>query len=167
MSDNTAKLDRMIKLLANAIKNSVTTEESARISNIAARQIRKRTRLGFGIGSSGKQTKLNPLSGKYIEQREAYSENLSDQTKPRRSNLTATGQMLDSIQGGAKAGNVIVEISGSRKAGLTGSRGTASNADVARYVQEQGRPFFGVTTPERRSLIREIKQVILRRLRRG
>lgn len=61
--------------------------------------IRVRTRLGYGVAASGaKRKKLAPLYEGYVNWRRgaAKSGDLSTNTTPKKSNLTFTGQLLDS-----------------------------------------------------------------------
>lgn len=165
MSRNTDLLNRLIAQVSKIIDEAITPQQSKVIGDDAAKQIRKRTRLGYGVDGSGKQTRLAPLSEGYKEFRESNSDDLSQATRPARSNLTGTGQMLDAMQGVGKRGKIEVEISGQRRGEVGGRRSKLSNATLARYVQENGRPFFGVTTAERTGIIRQVKQVLVRALR--
>lgn len=63
-------------------------------------QIRTRTRAGFGVAKSGGAvSRLKGLSGDYRRHRRSLRRRgqLSRLTTPNKSNLTLTGQMLDSI----------------------------------------------------------------------
>lgn len=105
-----------------------------KVAQEAATIVVRRTRLGFGA-RDGKKEKLKKLSEGYIKQRKRSTE-LSPFTSPRKSNLTFTGQMLESVH----AQGHTVRIPKGR------------NSRVATYVTEQGRPWFGVTEQERAQL---------------
>jgi len=113
--------------------------------------IRKRTRLGYGVPNSVNGTadrfKLQALSPGYIKLRQ--KSHLSDQTSAKRSNLTFTGQLLDSLA-------VIRIIAGSVIVGPTGTRKGESltNAQLAGYLAEKGRPFLSLSKPEAEQLRR-------------
>lgn len=115
------------------------------------RIIRVRTRLGKGV-DKGNISKLNPLSEKYIEKRKKGK--LSAETKPKKSNLTFTGQMLDAIVGVRKGTHFIFSFKGSR------GDSDKTNDDLAKYAREKGRPFFELSESERKGLSRKITTII-------
>lgn len=141
--------------------------------------VRLRTRLGYGVQDDGAaKERLKPLAGSYREQRANKARywtgadgkvrrreiesgggrhpQLSDDTTPGKSNLTFTGQMLDSLKGRAtSAGRGEVAASGNRRGG------GASNPDVARYVSEQGRPFLNLSDVEIRRVTDLVKRSII------
>ena len=143
------------------VKDAITETESRKLGDMLSQRILKRTRLGYGVTTAGAQERLAGISDTYKVVRREYADRLSDATTPNRSNLTATGQMLDSMTVNPKRGAVEIEIKGRRTGELTGARSRLSNAEVARYVQKAGRPFFKATTAEKNFIIREAKQIIL------
>lgn len=115
-----------------------------------AEQIKKRTRLGYGVPDPGvAQEKLKPLSDDYKKWRKENKSKLSDATTPAKSNLTQTGEMLDSITYRVEGRSVILFF---------------SNA-FAKYKAwantERGRPFFTLSKAERKQL-RDLLMKILR-----
>lgn len=109
--------------------------------------IRVRTRLGKGLDG-----KLKPLSKAYIERRRKI-EDLSPSTKANKSNLTLTGEMLDSIKAIRNGYRVTVSFSN-------------SDADKkAFYAREGGRPFFGLLQTEKNGLQRKISAIIRETIR--
>lgn len=114
-------------------------------------QIRKRTQLGKGVDDSGKNIKLDPLSELYVERRKKLK--LDSNTKPKRSNLTATGQMLRAIFGTRQGTRFIFSFKGSREDGKT-------NDEVASYAPKLGRPFFNLSNTERVGVQRKLAQLI-------
>lgn len=165
MSKNQKTIDAIINRFKQATEVAVTPQESKRLGDLMARQVRTRTRLGYGATQNGSQRKLDRLSERYKEYREDHAEELSGATTPGRSNLTATGQMLDAIQAVGSRGKVVLELVGKRTGELGGRRSRLTNAQVAKYVQEQGRRFFDFTKAERNFLVREVKQLVLAQLR--
>lgn len=123
----------------------------------AIRIIVKRTRLGYGApqGKAGsvERFKLPPLSKRYREFRATSGNSfLSEFAAVNKSNLTFTGQMLDSM-------NILQYDKHGIIIGPTGRRSDPfskgkSNADVAEYVAKQGRTFNNITIPEAKQLIR-------------
>jgi len=90
----------------------------------AASIIVKRTRLGYGVDKEyGQKQKLAPLAPSYIKQRKMFA-GLNPLTTPKRSNLTRTGQMLDSVQAIVRRGVIYIEPTGTRDDGK-------KNLDVA------------------------------------
>lgn len=165
MSKNSKVIDDLIARLKKSVEEAVTPKESKRLGDTMASRIRTRTRLGYGVTEQGSQRALAKLKDSTKERRARYADDLSGLTTPNKSNLTATGQLLDAIKSVGQRGKVILEIDGRRTRELGGSRPRLSNAEVARYVQEQGRRFFDLTKAERTFLVREVKQLILGGLR--
>jgi len=119
------------------------------ISNI----IRIRTRLGYGVAvPEGDRFKLKELTDKYKELRRQLD--LDSNTTPSRSNLTRTGQLLESI-------DVITVSEGQVTVGPKGSRSEGgTNEQVGKYVAEQGRPFNNLSRAE----VKQVVQLLQKRL---
>ncbi len=86
---------------------------------------------------------------------------LSDATSPTKSNLTLTGQMLDSLTASASEGSVSIKASGSRNDGKT-------NEDVAGYAEDGGRRFLDLAKGDLnqlRVLLSNIVDDILKKLK--
>lgn len=145
--------DPFHKAMEQVLKDLTKAINMRSLGREAAEMIRLRTRLGYGVASDAKpRRKLKPLSSSYKAQRKGevafFTKNkkvipyepdraprLSRETSPTKSNLTFTGQMLDSIDViTAKQGEVLVGPSGERDDGK-------SNQEIAGYVAEAGRPF--------------------------
>jgi hypothetical protein len=149
-------LEKFKKKLEAAMNVIRKKEVMTAIGQNAADQIKLRTRLGYGVNENeGERQKLRPLSKSYKLQRagklgffttktgvvvpytpqEGVAHIFSDQTSPSKSNLTRTGEMLDSMTATFKSeGIVSIGPSGSRKDG-------SSNDIVAQYAHESGRNF--------------------------
>ena len=124
------------------------------IANFGARLVQKRTRLGYGSNNGSKQ-KLAGLSTKYKNQRKKDKKTgrLSPKTTPGRSNLTRTGQMLDSIKSKVTGyGKAEIYIDGGR------TDSDLTNNKVREYVEENGRPFFNFTAQEEKQITRTISK---------
>ena len=119
-------------------------------------QIQKRTRLGRGVNESGAIYKFDPLSEKYIDRRKKSS--LDPYTKPTRSNLTFTGQMLRSIEGVRRGTLFIFTLGGLRSDGK-------SNSDLAKWNEEKGRRFFDLSNSERLGLSRQISKILTKSIK--
>lgn len=79
---------------------------------------------------------------------------LSSDTKPAKSNLTLTGEMLSSIEG-TRNGNRFTFSFGSN---------TFAN-DKARWAKEGGRPFFGLSETDKKGLTTKISSIFRQILR--
>ncbi len=145
-----AVMDKVAKGVAESFKAQAMKLLGAE----AIRLIVVRTRLGYGVVRPGApRQKLKPLSKRYIEHRE--DSRLSGFTAPRRSNLTFTGAMLESLRiKTSKAGAVSIEPTGGRRDGQT-------NAAVAGHVTKGGRPFISLSDLEIKKLARYMEKEIL------
>jgi hypothetical protein len=168
--------DALNKLLP-AIKS---TDQMRKYGEQAASMIKLRTRLGYGVGQDGgEKSSLKPLAKSTIEVRKgnlaffkspstgkpipykpdkngAGNVQLHPETRPSKSNLTRTGQLLDS-EGVTAAGY------GSVKVGPSGSRTDSklTNQQVAKYVTDGGRPFNHLSKVE----IKRLQDAIKKQLR--
>ena len=114
--------------------------------------IRIRTRLGKGVDEGGSITKLDKLSDAYVKVR--AKSKLHKDTKTKKSNLTFTGQMLDSIKGERRGMLFIFGFKGNR------ADGKITNDKLAQYNREKGRPFFKLSKSEESGLRRKITKII-------
>ena len=165
------------KKIQDQIQKSVSASLDKQLAQETAEQVKKRTQLGFGVDENGKQVKLSPLSESYRAQRRGevafYTDEfgrvrkytpenpppLSSKTTPAKSNLTKTGQMLESLTGEVKNNQILINVKGRRQdgSGLT-------NEEVAEFVESQGRRFLDLTIAERNVLVRKIKDRVLSNL---
>lgn len=125
-------LKNIIKRLEASVKESISRTALVDVGVFATELIVKRTRLGYGVEQSlGQKAKLAPLSQRYIKSRSMF-DGLSDMTTAKRSNLTRTSQMLDSIRSVVKGNTIEIAPSGTRDDGKR-------NKDIARYNEQGGR----------------------------
>lgn len=125
----------------------------------------RRVKSGYGVNKiptskdeKVDKAKLLQLSSPYIRYRERLKSRgfkFGDFGKPtsRLSNLTLTGQMLDSLKVSLSINGFVLEISGTRSDG-------ESNDNIATWVQEQGRPFFALTDPEVKIIEKEYQKYL-------
>lgn len=124
--------------------------------------IRLRTRQE-GQGANG--LPLKKLSKSYIDYRSG-ADDLSSDTDPSTSNLTATGQLLDSIKGKNIGSRVLIEPGKSKRKGeLYGKKSKLTNKQVNKYVDENGREFLKLSAEERTEAEELAKQIIEDELR--
>lgn len=124
--------------------------------------IRERTRSGQGLLGS-----LDGLSTSYVKFRERVKARLSKETSPSKSNLTATGQLLNAIIGEATGTVVKIFISPKPRKKELNPSANASNRDIRKYVEEGGREFLGLTANERRVIEEEAAEVIKTEIRKA
>lgn len=131
--------------LAVAAKNPA---QMTALAEFAIQLIVKRTRLGFGVTESlGTRSPLKRLSTRYVKQRKMFSA-LDTTTRPQKSNLTLTGQLLRSMQITArKSGAIYIGPSGQRDDGK-------SNRKIAEYQMAQGRTFNRLSLNEYNQIVR-------------
>lgn len=162
MSNNTKKIDDLKKRLEGSLDKIITDSVSKSLGDKVVDIIKRRSRRGYGITDNEGSAAFEKLADSTVEQRKRYKRNLSSETRPSKSNITGTGQMLDSMRSNPQRGKIQVEIPKSkRRKELSGAQSTLTNAEVAGYVQQNGRKFFGLTKRERSDLVREVKQILL------
>ena len=146
----------MMRAFEKALDKVVRSSSFRKIAEDLVVQIRKRTRLGYGVKEGGKQNKLTKLSDSYKEYRKKNKGKLSNQTTPSKSNLTLTGEMLDSMQVKVEGGTIVVSF---------GTKFAGQKAKWVTTAKEQRR-FLDLTTGERKQIAEEIRQLIIKELTR-
>lgn len=153
MSKKLEELSKQIQIKVKLAQVKAAREIAALIPEL----IRLRTR-GAGEGVDGPLKGLEDSTEKY---RERYKDNLHPDTSPKESNLTATGQLLDSIKGKNIGSKVVIEPSkGKRKGELSGGKSKLSNREVLKYVELNGRKFHELNKEERAEIIKLVEQII-------
>lgn len=137
------------------------------IGEFAASKIRLRTRLGYGVAKpDGNNSPLAKLKQSTVDARK--KKNLFGDTRPGFSNLTETGQLLDSIK-------VVSVTKGEVSVGPEGARSDGkNNRDIGVY-QTQGdsgrgrakRPFNNLSKAENRAVRNFIAKIVTRFLKSG
>ena len=143
-------LSRVKNLVLSAAKPNVMRE----LGNEAIRIIVKRTRLGYGADPKtiGARIKFPSHKPSYVEFRQKNRAFLSPLTKPKRSNLTLSGQLLDSMKiKSIKARSAVIGPSGGRSGRFAGN---LNNEQLASVLAKQGRTFNNLTIPEVKQLAR-------------
>ena len=142
MAKNNESIDRFVKRLNSTIEKVNGPAEMRAIGEFMIEKIRIRTQLGNAVMENlQEKSKLKPLSKKYIEQRKVFM-NLSTMTTPKRSNLTRTGSMLDSLKIKSMSKTAI-------RIGPTGSdMFGVSNSSKAFWQEKMGRIFLRLSFAE-------------------
>lgn len=152
MANSVKQFANIIKKLEKSVKEAIDKNALVDVGRFARDIVVKRTRLGYGVTRDfGKKERLARLSPNYIKRRKMFA-GLSENTRPTRSNLTFTGQMLDSIESNVKRGIIEIKPTGRR---LDGKR----NEDIARYNEQggKGRPkriFMRISQLEFKQIVR-------------
>jgi len=140
---------RFTKLLRKLVDDGSNDRIMKAVGEEAVRLVQQQAKLGNDY-KGGKFKKLSP---EYVEKRRRYSNDLHQRTRPRRSNVTATGQMLDSLKvSSIRARSVELECSGSRRKSPFG--GARTNAEVGYWVEKNGRHWLGMDEKTRKKLVR-------------
>lgn len=138
--------------LSKALIEAASPVVYKRLGSFTIGLVVKRTRLGYGVDKFlGKKERLIPLSDKYVEQRKRSK--LSSLTSPKKSNLTRTSKMLDSLKIlKVNTKSVIIGPSGDR------SDTDATNAEIAFYNEVNGRTFLNISALEFKQVVREYRR---------
>jgi hypothetical protein len=168
-------MDAVLKKIEDLLDNDVRNKElMTDIGDFSKLRIQAETRLGKDITgkSVGKQRDLLPPTirirravkeGKIKPGNKFYFKPDGTFFQPSKSNLTATGQMLESLDGRVtKKGEVVVEPTGTRDASLQFDSGFKTNKALAKDLADRGRVFIGMDVKG----IKRIKKLILDEVRR-
>lgn len=148
-------LKKQVDTALSAVLNKQTFNE---IGKITADSIKNRTRLGKGVNQTeGKLEALIPLKETTKARRGAKKKagKLSAQTTPARSNLTDTGEMLDSLKYESSATEVRIYIEG------------ANNQKKAIDQANAGRKFMNLSKSEVNTVLRYLQKKIKDNLNKG
>jgi len=139
-------LKKVQNRLFAAIKRALNRKELTEIGRMAINMISARTRRGFGVAQAGSKSRpLKKLSAGYIAYRKKSSKLNTALTSPGKSNLTFTGQLLDSLivrEVDVEKQKVFVNANNRKR------KGGKTNAEVAEFVSQQGREFLNLSRSE-------------------
>lgn len=158
----TISFKELFDFLSKSVDESIIDKPAMKsLGEAIAEIVRVRTRLGYGVrGNNEKREKLKPLSAIYVQYRKDNRASLSGLTRFKKSNLTFTGELLDSVKPlRVKEGEVRVGPSGVRSGGL-------KNIDLGTYVSQKGRPFLNLSDNELKQLSRILDEGLNKSLKR-
>lgn len=116
-----------------------------------------------GIGSDG--AKLKELKASTIAFRRRWSAFLAKDTSPAKSNLTATGQLLDALYFRTVGSRFFIKVNTkTRGDDLGGYDRGLTNDQVRQYVEEAGREFLKLSDKEKQDLTEFIRKEFENRL---
>jgi len=146
-----------------------------RIAEFVIDLIYKRVKSGYGVTSDtspapsktrllalGETAFVNAKSvarARYIRQRKRA--NLGPFGTPSKSNLTFTGEMLESLTSKITGNGFIIDVKNTRR-----NKGNLTNKQVANHVSDNGRPWLALTLTEQRIVLKEYERIV-RELTRG
>ena len=142
------------------------------IAETVVKDIQFQTRRGQSIPA---ESKFSPLTRKWINMRKKIeaAEGAGQAFSPERSNLTMSGQLLESIKGIIKGpGKILFTATGERdpyfyktNSGISQrkKKNEPTNEELAEFVRLQGRPFMGV----RPEIVTRIKRDVMAFIRRS
>lgn len=149
---------KVVKKIAQLARDgmNIPRGEMLVIGKKMADKVRVRTRLGRGVD----EQPLEKLSPAYIDYRKYLKDKgrLYEQTNPKRSNLTLTGQLLNSLFARSdRINQFTILVKENRIASDT------KNSDIVRWQKTAGRDFLGLSEPEvaflRNEVIKYFKRI--------
>lgn len=151
-SESIAKLNRQLQVKIRA----ATRKAAKEIIQVVIDVIKIKARFE-GEGKSGSFDELKDTTVKY---RQRYAKNLHPDTEASKSNITATGQMLDALTGKSSGSKVTVFIKNNkRKKELSGARSTLTNEQVRSHV-EKVREFLVLSEQDKKEVIDVATEII-------
>ncbi len=134
MSKAKNDLDKILARLSSSVKDVVKQTALNRVGKFTLELVVKRTRLGYGVRENfGQKEKLAKLSKQYVKARSVF-DGLNDLTSPKKSNLTRTGEMLDSMRYKVyRDGTINIGPTGTRNINLA-SYHAAGNSKLPRRI---------------------------------
>ena len=158
-----------LKQLAKEIKVPISGPGSlTAIGEFIRKRIVGSTRLGYSLAgnpATPREKRLSPLSPRYIGMRKGFAKrgiDVHESFRPGRSQLTVTGQMLDSIKYvvNPQKETVRVFVSPTMRRGESNT-----NVDVARENIKRGRPFMGLDAQGQETIVIRYVKALYRRLK--
>jgi len=163
-NDPLKDIEKFTKEIKKVIGLSTSRKNLTRYGNIAVKRIQARTSKGFGVARTGKigQRKkgLKALATSTVNRRKRSK--LHSSTSPGKSNLTFTGQLLESLKVkkiNPRKGSLVISPEGRRRDGL-------ANFEVAGFADEGGRPFIGLTREDLNIIRKEYQSTFSKLVRR-
>lgn len=134
-------LSRLVKNIRTSVKKLNDKKTMRALGTEASRIVKKRTRRGFGVRKTGgNQYRFPSLSVAYIERRK--KKRLSKFTSARKSNVTFTGRLLQSVKATTvRKGFVEIGASRVRPGGL-------KNETLVEYLADMDREFLNLSKGE-------------------
>lgn len=144
------------KQLKEAVDHVTSKSYLKEVGTELAEDIKKRTRLGYGVAESlDRQKKFKPLAASTKKARKGMKKRgtLSGDTSPSKSNLTMTGEMVDDLFVETRIGVISLRLK------------KAFSKKKAKWNKEKGRSFLEVSRSQYNSLVKKLQKDILNKLK--
>lgn len=154
------------RMVDKATDKAVSKNFLGALGKILSKDIKVRTRSGLGTEEAkdgGRLKRLEPLNSEPYKKQRKRDKNLSTKTSPSKSNLTRTGQLLDSIISRVKGKKIEISFKEGRKPDKYGK--TVKNDDIVTWQETQRRPFFYISAPEQTRIDRLVRKKIEQELK--
>lgn len=163
------ELAKIQAAITAAVNDAIAPTQMKRIAGLAEDEIRVRTRLGKGVATpNGPQGAFAPLKPSTIESRKRAKirGDLSNESSPSKSNLTSTGEMLDSLRGTATGkGKAVVKPTGTRDSGLTNEKLASFHERGTPKMRK--RPFMNLSSLQVDRITDEVRRDVLARVKKA
>ena len=160
--DIKTQMTRFTKRLQGIVENASSKEVMKEVGEQVVRLVRQDARKGNDYLTG---EKFDKLSAGYRKKRTKYEDYLHPTARPNKSNVTATGQLLESIEvSKTMERSVELECVGTREKSPFG--GAKTNAEVAHWVEYNGRHFLGLSDKSREKLLKFYDRIVKTILRR-
>lgn len=155
MNQNDVIFETLREVIKQKIKDSFSQKVMKNVAQDTANRIKIRTRTGKGVKVTGADPEpLKALSAKYKNYRRKTDKLNRSSTTPGKSNLTFTGQLLDSIYGDSiNERSFFISIKEDRNDGV-------KNSDIVEGQEKQGRKFFYFSRAEIKSIYNAINNFL-------
>ena len=181
MSGNLEKY--IIDVIKKASNKALSSSNMKSIANEAAQDIKRRTRLGYGVEKhAAKRKKLEALSELSVAIRKNQVKiiqfkngeirfvlnksnarrhpNLHSETSPKKSNLTFTGQMLNSIRARTSQGKIEIYLIDKRIDGESNNEIAKKNSIARPFLNLSNRELQRVEDKIIKNITKEITKVL-------
>lgn len=163
MADNKTIDEQIKKAVKGKVTNAISRGFNLEYADELKERIKERTRRGSGVDPKTEATlRLPKLSDNYKKVRKK-ARNLSGETRYNKSNLTATGQLLNSLTvvkvKTRGAVNFVFRLGDRRGRNLNGSSSKIGNKKLNEYVSKK-RNWLGFTKPQKNKIIDDIRQML-------
>lgn len=154
------KINKLIRDLESASTEAMSPASMADIAEKIKKQIVNRSKVSsLGVNEDGGLEKFPQNSEKYIKQRKKYKVNLASFAGIKKSNISATGSMLESITYEVSTGFIRFFFRNNSRKTLTGKTSSQSNEEVAAALLDRydknlpgGRRFFALSKIDKQTI---------------
>jgi hypothetical protein len=168
MAKVTVDISGMMKKLEKVQTIVDSGEGKTAIGVQAVKSIKGETRLQKDLKNERKQPSLEKSTVKQREYLESFGNNTGKNYGTAKSNLTMSGQLIESLTFEPVKGGVRIFVPDTlRTPYKTGGKGSKpiTNAELAKHLKDQGREFIGVDDKIKKILASLVQRFIRRSLR--